>query len=329
MEKNLLLKYFIGWCDRVAQDKFWTKDESKVDIDSAIHQHLIGSKRLGCSPFITRPSNLIKWACLEVEGHGPGAVDGDIKSVVKKAYLYLLRRKITTYIESSKSDDAYHIWIFFDKDGVEAKRVTTYLKNNVEKMGLPKETEIFPKQSFLNPSACGNYVNLPFFDDYKKTGKTQFLDLNLKPIEIESFTTIDQKIFPIVRTASIDVESNSDKVSKTYEGGKEVVSICHFCRHVMDGGCTREELIAFASTIKFFDGGNAIIHDAVRSFCLGRGKEYNPTQAQSQIDSTNAPWGCEKIREISDACPDYCYCSSVFKLANIIKKGNIIYGYGH
>ena len=322
MEKNLLLKYFIGWCDRVAQDKFWTKDTSKANMDHAIHQHLTGRKRLGCSPFIARPSNLIKWACLEVEGHGPGAVEGDVTKVVQKAHIYLLRRKVRNYIETSKSDDAYHIWLFFDK-GVDANRVTTYLKNKLGEMGLPKETEIFPKQRLLNPDACGNYVNLPFFGDYVKTGKTQFLNTKIEPTNIDSFIYTDVSVMPIVRCAIQESRSNDIIADRTYTGVKEAIEVCHFCRHVMSGDCTRDELIAFASTIKFFEGGNEVIHEAVESFCLGRGKSYKPAAAQAQIDSTKAPWGCNKIRELADVCPDYCHCSSIYKLANIIKKGGI------
>lgn len=84
---------------------------------------------------------------------------------------------ISTYIERSKSK-GYHVWIFFNHEGVKASKARMVVKNILEDIGCPL-TEIFPKQDVLDTRASfGNYINAPLFGRLVPHGKTVFVDHN-------------------------------------------------------------------------------------------------------------------------------------------------------
>ena len=80
---------------------------------------------------------------------------------------------LTTYIERSKSK-GYHAWIFFDKQGVIARKARLVVQHILEEIDQP-QTEIFPKQDEIGTNMrYGNFINAPLFGGAPK-GKTVFL----------------------------------------------------------------------------------------------------------------------------------------------------------
>jgi len=82
---------------------------------------------------------------------------------------------LLAYIETSKSK-GFHVWIFFNKSGVKAFKARMVVKHILEEIEYP-QTEIFPKQDFLNNQASfGNFINAPLFGALVPLGKTVFVD---------------------------------------------------------------------------------------------------------------------------------------------------------
>jgi hypothetical protein len=83
--------------------------------------------------------------------------------------------RLPAYIETSKSK-GFHLWIFFNKNGVKASKARLVVKHILEEIEYP-QTEIFPKQDSLDKRASfGNFINAPLFGGLVPLGKTVFID---------------------------------------------------------------------------------------------------------------------------------------------------------
>ncbi len=84
------------------------------------------------------------------------------------------RYNISVYIETSKSK-GHHAWIFFDQNGVTARKARLIAQKILADMGI-SQTEIFPKQDSLTGISYGNFINAPLFGRLVPRGRTVFLD---------------------------------------------------------------------------------------------------------------------------------------------------------
>jgi len=81
---------------------------------------------------------------------------------------------IKAYIERSKSK-GYHVWIFFEKDGVQASKARMVVYHILKEIEHPS-TEVFPKQDRLDSNTrFGNFINAPLFGALIPKGKTVFI----------------------------------------------------------------------------------------------------------------------------------------------------------
>lgn len=70
--------------------------------------------------------------------------------------------KLPAYLELSKSK-GWHIWMFFDGDGADARKVRTVFRMLLDEIES-QTTEIFPKQDAIDSSnSYGNFINAPLF----------------------------------------------------------------------------------------------------------------------------------------------------------------------
>lgn len=82
---------------------------------------------------------------------------------------------LSAYIERSKSK-GYHVWIFFDENGVQALKARMVVQHILEETEHP-QTEIFPKQDKLGGDMrYGNFINAPLFGPLVLQGKTAFVE---------------------------------------------------------------------------------------------------------------------------------------------------------
>lgn len=60
-----------------------------------------------------------------------------------------------------------HLYLFFSEP-TSAKEVVPFMQEVVATFGLPKDTEIFPKQTRIKEGELGNWINLPYFANGEK-----------------------------------------------------------------------------------------------------------------------------------------------------------------
>jgi hypothetical protein len=106
---------------------------------------------------------------------------------------------LPAYIEISKSK-GFHVWIFFNNNGVKAFKARLVVKNILEEIEYP-QTEIFPKQDFLDTRASyGNFINAPLFGGLVPREKTVFIEpYTLKPYPdqwafLESIKRVEERV---------------------------------------------------------------------------------------------------------------------------------------
>lgn len=123
--------------------------------DALYDAHLKGEKRLGLVPI--RPNtNDVMWLAMDVDEYKTKDLHARLAKRVAELGLPLV-------LTRTKSGGA-HLWCFFDKP-IKAIQARTIANNFLKKLGLKKETEIFPKQETIREEDDGSWINLPYFGD--------------------------------------------------------------------------------------------------------------------------------------------------------------------
>ena len=118
-------------------------------------EHLHGERSIGVSPMLQ--GNVVKF----------GAIDVDVYPLNPAKYINIAVRGKLPLVPFRTKSGGLHMYLFFS-ELVPAKDAVECLKTIRQIMGLPYDTEIFPKQIRLSDDSIGNWINLPYFD-YSKT----------------------------------------------------------------------------------------------------------------------------------------------------------------
>lgn len=132
--------------------------------DNVIHTHLTGKQSYGVY-------------LLTGDRTGALAVDFDEDELCLPISFVARARRydMSAYIERSKSK-GYHVWIFFEKQGILARKARLVAQKILSDMGKPT-TEVFPKQDALvDGVSYGNFIHAPLFGALVPKGRTVFVD---------------------------------------------------------------------------------------------------------------------------------------------------------
>ena len=160
---------------------------------------------------------------------------------------------LNAYLEKSKSK-GYHVWLFFPKDGVSAKKVRLVMKYILNEIDSP-DTEIFPKQDSISMNnSYGNFINAPLFGKLIPEGKTIFIheDNSLEPYSdqwelLETIERNSEKVLDSIIGVNNLRETNQEienKISKytVPKGSQYGLPIC--IRRILCEGVTFDQRIA-------------------------------------------------------------------------------------
>jgi hypothetical protein len=139
-------------------ERWAVKKEFYLDLDKCIQGHLDGSLNKGVVlPPIRKADNCCIWAAIDVDGevYNNDQIKIDLLKKVKELKLPL----VPCYSKSK----GLHLYIFFNK-WTDAKTVRDILYTFLYKLGLPKDTECFPKQIELSEDETGNGIMLPYMN---------------------------------------------------------------------------------------------------------------------------------------------------------------------
>jgi len=141
--------------------------ERSMPTDEHYMAHLEGKKGLGIVPI--RTDSKCTFGVIDVD-------DTKQFSILPK----IITKHSFPLIPFRSKSGGLHLYVFFTEP-VPAKKVISLLQEMRRMLGLPKNTEIFPKQSKLDENSSGSWINLPYFDAEKTD---RFLSLNDKRLSL-------------------------------------------------------------------------------------------------------------------------------------------------
>ena len=205
-----ILEYFQG------SNQFYLADPNKVTIkknggkrwgvykekflglEPCLVGHLDGSLNKGVVlPPIRKPDNKCRWAAIDVDGE---VYNND---QIKIQLLQKIEKLNLPLIACFSKSKGLHLYIFFE-DWTEAKTVRNILLTFLDKLGLPENTECFPKQTELSEADTGNGIMLPYMNGI---GNDWIKSFNEKKIFTGTLEEFEKKIlFNIVNAKDIKIE---------------------------------------------------------------------------------------------------------------------------
>lgn len=159
------------------------KSFTKVEpVQTALYtNHLNGKKGLGIIPIST--GNKCSFSVIDVDVY-----DGSISFLIDTIYKYEF-----PLVPFKSKSGGLHLYLFYDTP-IPAKKSIAYCKLFITLLGLPIDTEVFPKQSKLQTGQAGNWINLPY---YKHSEPKQYMissDKEPKSLE-EALLSIEEHLF--------------------------------------------------------------------------------------------------------------------------------------
>ena len=163
--------------------------------------HLAGKVSLGIYPLKTDGN--IRWCAIDIDKN---QIELGITTV---KCLGSMGMTSGVYLERSRRK-GFHVLVLFS-DWVAAPQARRVMKFALHQAGLPKTTEIFPKQDRLtSDTPFGSYLNLPYFGNYNPEGKRMILNLDtLAPIPLVDWLE-NVKTFPAGELSSLCSNLTSD-----------------------------------------------------------------------------------------------------------------------
>lgn len=126
-----------------------------------IEVHLHGSTPIGVYPMVQNLSGdymhwLVKWGCVDFDGHR----DGDVRAHAHNVASALHLLGATPWVERTRSGHGYHVWLFCE-DWENSTHMRRALLGACQLVDAPTK-EINPKSWSLAEGQLGNYVRLPY-----------------------------------------------------------------------------------------------------------------------------------------------------------------------
>lgn len=139
-------------------------DANYFDFQELCHQHLWGDTPIGVYPqYLYGDETLCHWGCVDFD-------DGDTDSKIHASNLQsvLHELSITGWHEISRSKGS-HCWVFADT-AVPAATMRQALMAACQIVDAPTR-EVNPKQAVLTEGQVGNYVRLPYPNNWRDTNR--------------------------------------------------------------------------------------------------------------------------------------------------------------
>ena len=158
---------------------------------------------------------------------------------------------IDGYIEVSKAK-GFHVWIFFDPEGVPAIKARAVAKHILDETG--HNAEVFPKQDMIDLSRdeYGNFINLPLFGRLVMEGRTVFVDPRngLRPVpnqweHLEAVNPVAESLLDeIIEVNEIEVGEGKNSRSPSVLGTFQPARTLPPCARRMLEGVTENQRVS-------------------------------------------------------------------------------------
>jgi len=185
------------------------KTITDTKVDEALYQkHLDGEQSLGVVPI--RLNGTVSWFAIDVDTYGDDTLHKKMAAKVNRLNLPL--------VPFNSKSGGLHLFCFLTEPA-SAADVRESAEKYVAALGLPKRTEIFPKQEAISQNDAGSWINLPYFGDTRKCmGYDGETELSLKEFLIFA---ADREVHPSDlghRTSELD-HHETGNVGEMDDGG--------------------------------------------------------------------------------------------------------------
>ncbi len=231
--------------NKTAYGKYEPESEKYRQVKESVEENVIYSHLKGICPYGLYP--------LEENITYVGVVDLDTPDPEKPVMFYNRARhyELPAYIERSKSK-GWHVWMFFNDEGVKAWKVRVIMQMLLDEIESPK-AEIFPKQDAVDvTSGYGNFINAPLFGKLVLEMKTVFVNpKTLKPYPdqwglLESIQKIDKIILDEIIEINDLCKINDTSSFDTGQGKSsfQIYALPACIRRILEKGATYNQRIA-------------------------------------------------------------------------------------
>jgi len=158
-----------------------------AQIDRYLREHLEGRRRIGLFP--KTPRGLCLWGALDLDAHYPNS-KARLSEAVHLVDFWRSRTGLISYWERSRGGRGAHVWVFFEKPGIQARVLFTFLQTYARALGDRGHVDIFPS----NPSrGIGNACFLPFFG-----GGQTLMDLDSRPVSLDKIESNPVSLLQVI-----------------------------------------------------------------------------------------------------------------------------------
>ena len=161
--------------------------------ESIYREHLQGTKGLGICP--VNEEGKCRFTVIDVDVYN-GSQDELITTIYEHDF---------PLIPFKSKSGGWHLYTFYNKfiPAKDARRNANFLRTL---LGLPQNTEIFPKQDIVPKGGTGNWINLPYFGG--NGSPRAYIDAEGKPVDNVdvAMSTISNKV---IDTATFDAWKDS------------------------------------------------------------------------------------------------------------------------
>jgi len=172
-----------------AKGKSFTKTEPLADVTYLKHLH--GEVSLGIVP-INR-EGFVSFAAIDVDEYPLDPVK----------YLTMLQKAKLPLVGCRSKSGGLHLYCFFNPP-IKAATAIPLMDNVRELLGLPADTEIFPKQTALAEGGGGNWINLPYYNAEKTKRYAYSSDGKELPLSIFLANTMALRTTPKAIKTALD-----------------------------------------------------------------------------------------------------------------------------
>ena len=193
-----------GKCDKRAFVDFGTK----YDVQ-AIVKHFQGHTKLGPCMVMENPKNGKKEMCMF------GAIDVDVyqNPNLLAEVRYIVEKSNVPFVITKSSSSGCHLRLFFKRLHL-CKDVRSFLQKFSDKYLSKYETEIFPKQDYVDKNGQGNFLYNPYFNTYNEPMQVALDDDN-QELDLSGYINlIEEK-----RIDLVDIELSEWRANKTIIDG--------------------------------------------------------------------------------------------------------------
>jgi hypothetical protein len=213
---ELFRELFVGRTDAYAmwKDGRITAVREPLNKD-VLKAHLAGEFRVGS--YLVREDGLTPYLIFDI--------DEPKRAVIRKIVRRLQKRKISSYVERSKSK-GFHVWVFLKCPMFPAhvRRFADLMLRGME----GRKIEVFPKQDKVAPEGLGNCIWLPLCGSDMPSKRTVFVDENFEPIKkqwalLRAVVKVPvAKLLKYAPSHAVEAEKRTDKKTGTNSVAEQI-----------------------------------------------------------------------------------------------------------